>query len=584
MSKVQMLRALANQRQAAAAEEILGLFERSIAGLRDACSSREDGDAQHRTTTLLPLRADVQQVIIGEQLPPEQQEWSPGVDPDPTRIKEEQEELWSRQEGEQPQGPVTSEGDAGRAQSSQLRHRQTEQQVKAEVEGEDGEESASGRKLRLLVKQRLTSAVEDISGLFETTLAEYEKEIEGLHQLLQDTVKLEVQINTTDVAHLLTRKQEVPPEKHEWRTGVDQEDPEPPQIKEEQEELWSSREGEQLQSPEGDDTNKFPFTAVPVKCEEDEETAQSSQIHHRQTDEQMETGADTEDCGGSEGAGNFGSATDLLQECDEETYSSVHDTENSDDSQELSQPQSGSVTLHHSEDTAGQKGCYPAEKPCGGKTAANTQNMAADAGGKAFSCSLCGKAFGEKSDLKRHVRFHTGEKPFSCIFCEKTFTEKADLKRHMRVHTGEKPFGCPICGKGFSEKTDLTRHIRVHTGEKPFSCSACGKIFSQNENLRRHERIHTGEKPFSCPLCTKKFTHRGALVVHMRIHTGEKPFGCSVCGKRYSETGNLKKHMRVHTGEKPFDCTVCGRRFNYQSQVKTHKCSAESSVTMAHHS
>ncbi|XP_039989567.1 zinc finger protein 543-like isoform X1 [Xiphias gladius] len=435
----------------------------------------------------------------------------------------------------------------------------------------------------MLVKQRLTSAGDEIFGLFETTLAEYEKEIEGLHKLLEETVKSEVQGNTADVVQLLVCKEEVPSEKHDWRTGLDEEDRELPHIKEDKEELWSSQGGKQLQGLGEDDTKKFPFTAVLVKCEGEVEKTQSSQLNQSKTDERMETGADEEGCGESEPARNFGPASDLQQECDEKTYSSDHDTENSDDySQEISQPQSGLATLNYNKDSLSHKGCNPMVKLRGGKTMNKMQNMTVDKGGKPFSCLLCGKGFGEKSDLKRHVRFHTGEKPFSCVFCEKNFTEKADLKRHMRVHTGEKPFSCPMCGKGFSEKTDLTRHIRVHTGEKPFNCSICGRIFSQNENLRRHERIHTGEKPFSCLVCTKKFTHRGALVVHMRIHTGEKPFGCSVCGKRYIETGNLKKHMRVHTGEKPFSCSVCGRRFNYQSQVKTHKCSCESNVTIVH--
>ncbi|MEQ2200509.1 hypothetical protein XENOCAPTIV_030360 [Xenoophorus captivus] len=83
---------------------------------------------------------------------------------------------------------------------------------------------------------------------------------------------------------------------HGWSSSLDQQHPEPPHIKEEDEELWINQEEEQLT----------------VKIE-DEKKPQLSELHHIKTEddreieasttslfEQMETEPDGEDCGGPE--------------------------------------------------------------------------------------------------------------------------------------------------------------------------------------------------------------------------------------------------------------------------------------------
>lgn len=142
---------------------------------------------------------DIQQVIIGEQVPSKPQEQSRNLDPELPRIKEEVEELWSSQEGAQLQGPapVKSDDDDEKAQSSHLQSKQGDEGIKAEAAGKECKGSEPVGMLRMLVKRRLTSAVEEMLGLFETTVAEYEEEIQGLHKLLEETVKPEVRVNTT---------------------------------------------------------------------------------------------------------------------------------------------------------------------------------------------------------------------------------------------------------------------------------------------------------------------------------------------------------------------------------------------------
>ncbi|KAM4525499.1 uncharacterized protein PAE49_001411 [Odontesthes bonariensis] len=119
-----------------------------------------------------------------------------------------------------------------------------------------------------------------------------------------------------DVQQLLVVKEEVP-----WSSSVDQQDPEPPLVKKEEEDLCSSQEGEQLHGQEEADITRFSFTAVTVKTE-DEEEKPSLHLHQVKTEdiretepptrssaEQMKT--DGEDCGRAEPARNSDPSTPL---------------------------------------------------------------------------------------------------------------------------------------------------------------------------------------------------------------------------------------------------------------------------------
>ncbi|XP_068590947.1 SWI/SNF complex subunit SMARCC1-like [Cebidichthys violaceus] len=170
--------------------------------------------------------------------------------------------------------------------------------------------------LRSLVNQRLTAADEEIFGLLERTIAEYEEELsrskeenERQRKLLDAVCNPEVRIQRADVQQLLVVKEEVPPEQQEWSSSLDQEDPEPPHIKVEQEELYTSQEGEQIQGLEEADV-KFSFTPV--------------QLHQRQT-EQMETDPD--------------------RHPELDTDDKTEDSSDSDDWKENREPQSGLNSL-----------------------------------------------------------------------------------------------------------------------------------------------------------------------------------------------------------------------------------------------
>ncbi|XP_035511506.1 zinc finger protein 501-like [Morone saxatilis] len=399
----------------------------------------------------------------------------------------------------------------------------------------------------------------------------YQCEYEEGRKLLDADIKTEVQLET-DGQLLLVIKEE-PLYEQEENPSLDQENlPGLLHIKQEQEELWTIQEGEQLRGLEEE-------APVPVKSEEDdEENPLSLQFHPIQSEENgdaehlhFKTEADGEDCGGSVLARDFNPDAHLLPATHDKTSnSSEAETDDSDSSFDWEEIRKSESKLNRLQND---------EAPDNPSECAQQQT-----GVKPFSCSICGSKYSRKYSLTAHMRLHSEGKRFSCSVCKKTFQQSGNLVEHMRVHTGEKPFSCPFCDRRFAHSSGLTSHIRVHTGEKPFTCSVCKASFSFSSNLSAHMRMHTADKPFGCTVCEKTFSRKEYLTQHLTVHMEEKPFSCSVCGKGFRDGGTLKRHLPVHTGEKPFSCSVCSKGFadkrNLTRHLKIHnreKCVGESS-------
>ncbi|XP_029610445.1 zinc finger protein 251-like [Salmo trutta] len=385
----------------------------------------------------------------------------------------------------------------------------------------------------VFLNERLTAAAVEIFGAVEKTVVEYQEENDRLRRLLRITpehITPEIQLCRTDSLQfsLSVSEEEVPPEQQhceqEWSPSLGQEDPEPTQIKEEQEEVRTSQQEEQLQG--FFDTKDSIFTPSCVKSECDQEDPlQSLTLPQTQTVENRERDSRPVDLK------PFGTVTHIKGlniPCD------LPDNQNNASSHS-SAVSSYTVGLYSSPPLDPNPLLNlnpPMEKQCFKPSTSR----------KTHHCRDCGETFALKADLQRHVT-HTRKRPSECLFCRKLYNSTCKLKVHVRLCHSGRPCTCPFCGKTFKQKGHLSRHMRIHTGEKPFCCGDCWKSFNRKEHLTRHIRIHRGEKPFSCGDCGKSFNRKEHLSEHRQTHTGEKQHGCSVCGKRFTRKTHLLKHM-----------------------------------------
>ncbi|XP_077452370.1 uncharacterized protein LOC144071280 [Stigmatopora argus] len=308
--------------------------------------------------------------------------------------------------------------------------------------------------LRALVAKRLTEAADEIVGIFESTITEYENELrrsreenEWQRQMLDALLKPTVCIQ--EVQQPTVKKEEITPEPDDWPAEV-HEETEPCNIKVEK--IWSIQEGESRTNA-GDE--------VEPSCV-DPEPGQDP----RQPEPQ----------------------TDILTA-----------TETRQPHPEASRPHSRSVSSDSSHRVP------PSNHDSPGHV-------------KRFRCGDCGKTYTTGGALKRHTMSHSGEKPYACTVCGWKSSRKCALVLHMMRHTGEKPHRCSLCGRRFRHTSSLSKHACLYAKGNPFPCSVCGAVFPRKSALASHRKTHNTEPGHSCSVCGKKVTNASYLAMHMRIH------------------------------------------------------------------
>ncbi|XP_063317023.1 zinc finger protein 500-like [Pelmatolapia mariae] len=413
----------------------------------------------------------------------------------------------------------------------------------------------SVQSLREFINERLTAAAEQIFLEFEKTIVQYEEEIDRQRRLLDITWKPQIKLHRTDVPQqqVCEEEEEVLPEQQlcdqERSSSVDQEEPEPPQIKEEQEELCSSQEGEQLGLKEEPEVHHDP-----VQYEEEMERQRrllditwkpQIQLHRTDIPQQHVCKEEEEEVLPEQQLWNQERSSSVEQEEPEPPQIK-------EEQEELCSSQEGEqLGLKEETDTfmvtAAEEGEH--SEPGGDEelllshSSAGAESQDQEGGrSEASGSEIHGKT---KNSVDKSVT-----------------SEQAGVKKIVT---------CDICGKTFKFKSHMEQHYRVHTTQKPYACQTCGKCFIQSGVLSVHMRTHTGEKPYSCERCGKRFRHNCSFLAHMRSHTGEKPYPCNVCGNRFADSSSLKKHTVIHTAEKSFLCERCSALYEPVAMVNAQE-------------
>ncbi|XP_054457534.1 zinc finger protein 37-like [Anoplopoma fimbria] len=101
------------------------------------------------------------------------------------------------------------------------------------------------------------------------------------------------------------------------------------------------------------------------------------------------------------------------------------------------------------------------------------------------------------------------------------------------------------------------------------ACAVCGVWYRTRGSLIKHAWSHADEPRCVCGVCGQRFESTDDLKGHLKKY--QKTHECSSCRKSFLTATGLRCHATLHTGNRPFKCDVCGKTFAHVSSLSNHR-------------
>uniref|UniRef100_A0A671PDY5 Zinc finger protein 341-like n=1 Tax=Sinocyclocheilus anshuiensis TaxID=1608454 RepID=A0A671PDY5_9TELE len=251
-----------------------------------------------------------------------------------------------------------------------------------------------------------------------------------------------------------------------------------------------------------------------------------------------------------------------------------------------------------------------------------------------FQCIVCGRAFAQKSNVKKHMQTHkvwpagvhstasrmpitvrvlplntieeqdaevqeiqgsaegkqsSGtnqnkqiiliDSSYQCQFCSVKFSTYFQLKSHMTQHKNEQVYRCVVksCSQTFQKLDQFLEHIHTHQEQLTYRCHQCSKVFPSLFELGLHQYSHSfcpqqnQCKETSYYRCMKcQSKYSTQEALEQHLLNATHNYPCPHCQKVFPCERYFRRHLSTHGVGGKFKCQICKKFFKTEHYLKLH--------------